>query len=143
MITAKIIAERLRNAKIVLNVDGASGTLDEQTGKPAYWSWQGAEKTYGDFKLEVTNPGGHSSAPRDENAIGQLSAALARIADYRFTPELNDITRDYFTKAAAFENDALLAAAMRAFAKRTEELRVGKEWVSTGRSRGSPNNEKK
>lgn len=117
MITAKIIADRLRNAKIVLNVDGASGTLDEKTGKPAYWSWQGAEKTYGDFKLEVTNPGGHSSTPRDENAIGQLSAALARIADYRFKPELNDITRDYFSKAADFESDALLAAAMRAFAK--------------------------
>src|SRR3546814_15846691 len=99
MITAKIIAERLRNAKIVLNVDGASGTLDEQTGKPAYWSWQGAEKTYGDFKLEVTNPGGHSSTPRDENAIAQLSAALARIGAYRFAPELSDITRDYFAKA--------------------------------------------
>src|SRR3546814_5005581 len=98
MITAKIIAERLRNAKIVLNVDGASGTLDEQTGKPAYWSWQGAEKTYGDFKLEVTNPGGHSSTPRDENAIAQLGAALARIGAYRFAPELNDITRDYFSQ---------------------------------------------
>lgn len=117
MITAKIIAERLRNAKIVLNVDGASGTLDEQTGKPAYWSWQGAEKTYGDFRLEVTNPGGHSSTPRDENAIAQLGAALARIGAYRFTPELNDITRDYFSKAADFESDPLLAAAMRAFAK--------------------------
>src|SRR3546814_16904891 len=33
MITAKIIADRLRNAKIVLNVDGASGTLDEKIGR--------------------------------------------------------------------------------------------------------------
>ena len=117
MITSKVIAERLRHAKLVLNVDGASGTLDEETGKPVYWSWQGAEKTYGDFKLEVTNPGGHSSTPRDDNAIAQLSAALARIGAYRFTPELNDITRDYFSKAASFESDPLLAAAMRAFAR--------------------------
>ncbi len=117
MITSKAIAERLKNAKLVLNVDGASGTLDEESGQPAYWSWQGAEKVYGDFKLEVTNPGGHSSAPRDENAIAQLSAALARIGAYRFKPEVNDITRDYFTKAADFESDPLLAAAMRAFAK--------------------------
>ena len=116
MLTSKVIAERLKNAHLVLNVDGASGTLDEQSGQPAYWSWQGAEKTYGDFKLEVTNPGGHSSAPRDVNAIAQLSGALARIGAYHFTPELNDITRDYFTKAAAFESDPLLAAAMRAFA---------------------------
>ena len=117
MVTSKIIAERLRNARLVLNVDGASGALDQESGKPAYWSWQGAEKTYGDFKLEVTNPGGHSSTPRDENAIAQLSAALARIGAYRFTPELNDITGDYFSKAADFESDPLLAAAMRAFAK--------------------------
>lgn len=116
MVTSKAIAERLKNARLVLNVDGASGALDEESGKPAYWSWQGAEKTYADYQLEVTNPGGHSSTPRDDNAIVQLSAALGRIGAYRFTPELNDITRDYFTKAAAFVSDPLLAAAMRAFA---------------------------
>lgn len=117
MLTSKVIADRLKHAHLVLNVDGASGTLDEATGQPAYWSWQGAEKTYGDFKLEVTNPGGHSSAPRDVNAIAQLSGALMRIGAHHFKPEVNDITRDYFTKAAAFESDPLLAAAMRAFAK--------------------------
>lgn len=117
MITSKAIAERLKGARLVLNVDGASGTLDEASGKPAYWSWQGAEKTYADFALEVTNPGGHSSAPRADNAIVQLSAALARIGAHHFTPEVNDITRDYFAKAAAFVSDPQLAAAMRAFAK--------------------------
>ena len=117
MVTSKAIAERLRDAKLVLNVDGASGTLNEETGAPAYWSWQGAEKTYADLELEVTNPGGHSSTPRDDNAIVQLSQALVKIGAYRFTPELNDITRDYFTNAAQFEADPLLAAAMRAFAE--------------------------
>ena len=117
MITSKMIADRLKDARLVLNVDGSSGVLDEETGEPSYWMWQGAEKVYGDFKLEVTNPGGHSSAPTDTNAIVQLSQALARIGEYRFTPELNDITRDYFSKAADFQGDALLAAAMRAFAK--------------------------
>jgi len=116
MMTSKVIAERLRGAKLVLNVDGASGSLDEASGKPAYWSWQGAEKTYADYQLEVTNPGGHSSAPRDDNALVQLSAALVRIGAHRFKPEVNDITRDYFTKAAGFVSDPLLAAAMRAFA---------------------------
>lgn len=117
MLTSQVIAERLKHAKVVLNVDSASGTLDEVTGKPAYWNWEGAEKTYADFKLEVTNPGGHSSTPTDENAIAQLSGALARISAYRFAPEINDITRDYFTGASNFESDPLLAAAMRAFAK--------------------------
>ena len=116
MATSKVIAQRLAKTKIVLNVDGASGTLDEESGEPVYWSMQGAEKTYVDFQLEVTNPGGHSSMPRPENAIGQLSQALARIDAHRFAPELNDITRAYFERAAAFESDPAMAAAMRAFA---------------------------
>jgi carboxypeptidase PM20D1 len=116
MVTSKIIAERLKGARLVLNVDGPSGSLDDASGQPAYWSWQGAEKTYADYQLEVTNPGGHSSTPRDENAIVQLSGALGRIGAHHFAPQVNDITRDYFTKAAAFVSDPLLAAAMRAFA---------------------------
>ncbi len=116
MKTSKIIADRLSHARLVLNVDGASGTFDEKTGEPLYWSWQGAEKTYVDFHLEVTNPGGHSSAPRPVNAIQQMSRALDRIATYRFKPEQNDITREYFAKAAAVETDPDLAAAMQAFA---------------------------
>jgi acetylornithine deacetylase/succinyl-diaminopimelate desuccinylase-like protein len=116
MKTSKLIAERLRNAHIVLNVDGASGLLAEDTGKPLYWTWQGAEKTYIDFQLEVTNPGGHSSAPRPDNAIAQLSQALQRIAAYHFTPELNAITKAYFEQVSAIQPDPELAAAMRAFA---------------------------
>ncbi len=127
MATSKVIAERFRNAHLVLNVDGASGTLDEATGEPLYWSWQGAEKSYIDYRLEVTNPGGHSSAPREDNAIAQLAGALSRIAAHRFEPELNDITLAYFQQAANLEKDAQKAAAMRAFAanpKDPEALRV-------------------
>ncbi|WP_454797226.1 M20/M25/M40 family metallo-hydrolase [Novosphingobium lindaniclasticum] len=116
MATSKLIAERLKNADLVLNVDGASGTLSEKTGKPSFWSWQGAEKTYVDYQIEVTNAGGHSSAPRTENAIVQLSEALERIGHYHFQPELNDITRAYWVEAAKLEPDAALAGAMRAFA---------------------------
>ena len=98
MKTSAIIAEKLANAELVLNIDGGGGMLDEKTGKPEYFTWQGAEKTYADFKLTVTNPGGHSSEPRKDNAINQLAAALVRIGNYRFTPELNDLTRAYFTR---------------------------------------------
>jgi len=116
MATSRVIAQRLRHASLVLNVDASSGILSEKTGRPLYWTWTGAEKTYADFHLEVTNPGGHSSMPRADNAIVQLSRALARIGDYHFKPELNDITRDYFVKAAGFEPNPELATAMRAFA---------------------------
>jgi len=98
-----------------LNLDGGGGVLNEKTGKPEYFTWQGAEKTYADFKLSVTNPGGHSSEPRKDNAITQLAAALVRIGAYRFTPELNPLTRTYFTEAAKYE-DPKTGAAMRAFA---------------------------
>ena len=115
MKTGAIIARKLANADIVLNIDGGGGSLDEKTGKPAYFTWQGAEKTYADFELTVTNPGGHSSAPRKVNAIVELAQALTRIGAYQFTPEASDLTRAYFENAAAYE-DAATAAAMRAFA---------------------------
>ncbi|WCM29446.1 M20/M25/M40 family metallo-hydrolase [Sphingomonas sp. QA11] len=115
MKTSGIIADKLSNADIVLNIDGGGGLLDEKTGKPVLWTWQGAEKTYADFELTVTNPGGHSSAPRKANAINQLSAALARIGAYQFKPEVSDLTRAYFVEAAKYENPET-GAAMRAFA---------------------------
>lgn len=114
MKTSGIIAEKLKDAELVLNIDGGGGKLSED-GKPLYFTWQGAEKTYADFELTVTNPGGHSSAPRKENAINQLAAALVRIGQYRFKPEISDLTRSYFVEAAKYE-DAETAAAMRAFA---------------------------
>src|SRR5262249_29171630 len=62
-----------------------------------------------------TSPGGHSSRPYDPNAINQLAAALVRIGEYKFKPELSDLTREYFTAAARYEPDEI-GVAMRAFA---------------------------
>ena len=115
MKTSALIAEKLADADLVLNIDGGGGALDEKTGKPLYWTWNGAEKTYADFELTVTNPGGHSSTPRPDNAIVQLSQALARVGAYHFKPELNDITRASFVEAAKYEEPATRAA-MKAFA---------------------------
>ena len=114
MKTTAALAKELANAEMVLNVDGTGGQLDPQ-GKPQYFTWSGAEKTYADFELTVTSPGGHSARPYDPNAINQLSAALVRIGQYKFKPELNELTRAYFTAAARYERPEI-AAAMRAFA---------------------------
>lgn len=116
MKTSAIIAEKLKNAELVINVDGGGGLLDEATAKPLFWTWQGAEKTYADYRLEVTNPGGHSSAPRPDNAIVQLSQALAKVGAYKFKAEQNEITKAAFEKAAPFTEKPEVAAAMRAFA---------------------------
>lgn len=115
MKTSAIIAEKLKNAELVINIDGGGGVLDEKTGKPIYMTWQGAEKTYADFELSVTNPGGHSSEPRPINAIAELSEALAKIGAYRFQPESNDLSKAYFNAAARYETPET-GAAMKAFA---------------------------
>jgi acetylornithine deacetylase/succinyl-diaminopimelate desuccinylase-like protein len=115
MKTTQKLAEQFPDAYMLLNADGGGGSLSED-GKPQYFMLEGAEKAYGDYTLTITNPGGHSSAPRRENAITQMAAVLTRIGQYQFTPQLNEITKAYFI-AAADHADPKTAAAMRAFAK--------------------------
>lgn len=116
MKTSRILAERFGNAFAVINAEGGGGKLSEQTGEPEFFAFTAAEKTYADFRLTVTDPGGHSSEPRPKNAIATLSRALARIAEHRFKPELNDISRVWLEQAA-HRSSPRIAAAMRAFAE--------------------------
>jgi len=115
MKTSRLIADRLAASEYVLNIDGGVGTLDEKTGAPLYFTWQGAEKSYADFALTVTNPGGHSSMPRPDNAIVQLAQALGKIGAYHFAPQTNELSHAWFTAAAKLESDPTLAAAIRAY----------------------------
>lgn len=64
---------------------------------------QSAEKVYQSFHLEITNPGGHSSLPRADNAIYQLASVLKRIEAYAFPVSINPTTRAYFSGQAAIE----------------------------------------
>jgi acetylornithine deacetylase/succinyl-diaminopimelate desuccinylase-like protein len=73
---------------------------------------QASEKVYQSFILEVTNPGGHSSLPKKENAIYQLADALIRIRAYDFPVSLNEVTRAFFEGSADIE-EGELAEAMR------------------------------
>jgi carboxypeptidase PM20D1 len=120
MKTSGIIAQKLSNADLVLNIDGGGGALDETSGKPLYFTWSGAEKAYADYQLTVTNPGGHSSEPRPDNAIDQLAAGLVRIGQYHFKPELNELTRQELAQESKYE-DAETGAAMRAFVANPED----------------------
>jgi acetylornithine deacetylase/succinyl-diaminopimelate desuccinylase-like protein len=114
MKTTQLLAAKFPDAYMLLNADGGGGSLSED-GKPQYFILEGAEKAYGDYTLTITNPGGHSSAPRKENAIYEMAAVLTRIGQHQFTPQLNEITKAYFL-AAADRADPRTAAAMRAFA---------------------------
>ena len=89
----------LIDAEFVVNPDGGGVTLEN--GKAVIFSLDATEKLYADFQLEVTNPGGHSSLPKPDNAIYQLAEGLTRIEHYQFPFELNPVTRAFFEQTAA------------------------------------------
>lgn len=91
----------LVDAEFSLNTDG--GFIPYMDGKPASFVIQGAEKVYLTLKLEVTNPGGHSSVPRPDNAIYELAQGLVNLGKYQFPVSLNDVTRSFFTESARFQ----------------------------------------
>lgn len=88
----------LIDAAFALN-EGAGGELDA-AGKPINHTVLAAEKTFQNFRIEVTNPGGHSSRPRPDNAIYSLARALDKISAYEFPVQLNDANRAYFSRMA-------------------------------------------
>jgi acetylornithine deacetylase/succinyl-diaminopimelate desuccinylase-like protein len=96
-----------------LNSDAGGGALDEATGKASSFSLGTAEKTYADFALTTHNPGGHSSQPREKNAIYDLSAALLKVAQYSFPVMWNDTTLAYFRATGKTHDDELGAAMTR------------------------------
>ena len=91
---------KLIDAEYALNFDGGGGSVFPD-GRVEMFGIQIAEKTYADYKLVATNRGGHSSAPRPDNAIYALAGALKSLEDYRFEPMINDATRGYYTQVAA------------------------------------------
>jgi carboxypeptidase PM20D1 len=100
----------VRNAEFAINTDAGGGMLDEK-GRALYYLVQGAEKTYADFTLVATNPGGHSSWPRDDSAIYNLARSITRLEQHRFPVMANELTRSYFKTIAGViggeEGDAL------------------------------------
>ena len=108
----------LIDAAFALNEDGA-GELDGE-GHRVSLQVEAGQKTYQDYTLEVTNPGGHSSRPVKDNAIYRLAAALGRIAAYEFPAQFSDANRFYFAglaKMQAAKGKAALAAAMAALVR--------------------------
>jgi carboxypeptidase PM20D1 len=71
----------------------------------------------------VTNPGGHSSRPRDDNAIYELADALKKIQAYKFPVRHNPLTQAYF-KATGPNTPGDLGKAMTVFADKPDD-----EWA--------------
>ncbi|TFW22753.1 M20/M25/M40 family metallo-hydrolase [Duganella callida] len=97
----------LIDAEIALN-EGGGGLLDKD-GKPVRHGIQAGEKIYQSFQLEVTNPGGHSSAPYKDNAIYHLAEGLARLGQFSFPFKLSPVTRAYYERMAQIEKGQVAA----------------------------------
>ena len=116
-------------------INGDAGDPIMRDGKVYERNVEASEKVYMDVRLEVHNPGGHSSIPVKENAIYRLAAALERFSQYEFPPRLNEVTRAYFSRAAASETDTI-AARMRMVGETGDttamrRLSEGSPWLSS------------
>lgn len=81
----------LMAADFAINPDGAGPALLD--GKAVELDVEATEKTYADYRVIATNPGGHSSVPRPDNAIYELMHALEKLEASPFPVELNAVSR--------------------------------------------------
>jgi acetylornithine deacetylase/succinyl-diaminopimelate desuccinylase-like protein len=140
MKTTELIASHpwVRGAELAINTDAGNGILSED-GKPLIYQIQGAEKTYATFEVAASNPGGHSSKPRADNAIFDLAEAIARIRAHRFPVQSNGITRSYLA-AAGRTTPGKLGEALTRFAanpadtEAANSLAADPEYVGTTRT---------
>jgi acetylornithine deacetylase/succinyl-diaminopimelate desuccinylase-like protein len=109
----------LIDAGFALNPD--AGGLNTVKGKPVSLGVEATEKLYADFRLTVTNPGGHSSLPTKDNAIYHLAGALDRLQAYQFPVELNNVTRGYVQAMSRIETGQK-ALDLRAVAKTPPDM---------------------
>jgi acetylornithine deacetylase/succinyl-diaminopimelate desuccinylase-like protein len=118
---AKWLVENHRHlvdAEFCLN-EGGGGEMKD--GRRLINEVQASEKVYLSFRLEVTNPGGHSSLPTPDNAIYHLAEGLARLAKFDYPVEMNEVTRNFFQRASVLESGQV-AADMRAVAAASPDL---------------------
>jgi acetylornithine deacetylase/succinyl-diaminopimelate desuccinylase-like protein len=101
-------------AEYALN-EGGGGRYGPD-GKPVGLAVQVGEKTVQNFWLEATNPGGHSSVPRPDNAITDLARAVVAVNTHEFPVQFNDTTRGYFTTLASVLPDPVGPAMKRLLA---------------------------
>ena len=122
MASTRVLAQRYHDAEFLLNADAGGGTYDARL-KPVVYEIQAAEKTYADFLLTVTSPGGHSSEPTPDNAIYRLATALDHVAAYAFPVQHDEITLASL-KAIGEHSSGPLAQAMLKFSANPNDVQA-------------------
>lgn len=97
----------LIDAGLALNEGGAG--LMGKDGRHLYFGVQAGEKVFQTYRLEVTNPGGHSARPSKDNAIYHLADGLSRLGRFDFPFNLNPVMRSFFERMSALETGPLAA----------------------------------
>ncbi len=128
----------LAEAEYALNSDAGGGNLNS-AGKATVYKIQAAEKTYATWELTVRNPGGHSSRPRPDNAIYDLSDAIKNIQAFRFPVRWSEMTLAFFQETGG-QLGGELGDAMIRFAynpkdeKASDRLSVESSYVGSTRT---------
>lgn len=104
----------LIDSEFGLNADGGCASYDIEF-RPIGCGISMAEKTFQTYFMTTHNPGGHSSAPRPDNAIYDLADALEKLRTHRFQPMQNAVTRAYFERRAHQEGASELGQNIRAW----------------------------
>ncbi len=86
------------------------GEIMLRDGKVNYVGVQTAEKVPNGLKLIARGTSGHGSAPRIDNPVVHLAAAVAKVGAYQPPMKLNETTRTFFERLATIssEEDAFL-----------------------------------
>ncbi len=111
-VTTAALAQELKQAELLLNSDAGGGELGDD-GKPMVYALQAAEKTYMDFQVTFTNPGGHSSRPGPKNAIYDMARAISKVAAFRFPARSSELTKAYFRAAGPLQPGEIGQAMLR------------------------------
>jgi len=117
--TTAVLAGQWKHAWMLLNSDAGGAALSDD-GKPVVYALQAAEKTYVDFEIGFTGPGGHSSRPGPDNVIHSLARAITRIAELRFPTRSSELTVAYFRAAGPLTPGETGAAMLRYAADPTD-----------------------
>ncbi len=88
--------------------EGGGGTINKD-GKYISNNIQIGEKVFQTYRLEVTNPGGHSARPSKDNAIYHLAEGLSRLGKFDFPFQPSNVTRRFFQKTSELESGQLAA----------------------------------
>jgi acetylornithine deacetylase/succinyl-diaminopimelate desuccinylase-like protein len=121
----------LVDSDLVLNVDDSGGRI--RGGKRVYIGVETSEKLYATYEFSTENRGGHSSLPRPDNAIYEMTAALQKLAAFSFPVRTTATTRAYFAALARLRggpDGADMKAVARDTPDRTAAARLSRdpEW---------------